>query len=190
MNGELLLKIARQAIASAFGLAPEPDRDALVAQYPELAKEQATFVTLTINGQLRGCIGSIVPHRPLIDDLIHNARAAAFEDPRFPPLSRQEYDQIDIEVSLLSVPQPLHYSDIEDLRKKIRPGVDGVILQLEGRQATFLPQVWEELSDFDLFFAHLCLKAGLPQNCLAYHPVIYTYQVEKFKECDSAGCGA
>lgn len=188
MNGELLLQIARQAIASAFGLAPEVDKEALVAQYPELAKEQATFVTLTIGGQLRGCIGSIVPHRRLIDDLVANARAAAFEDPRFPPLSREEFDRVDIEVSLLTVPQPLPYTDVEDLRSKIEPGKDGVILQLDGRQATFLPQVWEELNDFDLFFAHLCAKAGLPANCLAYHPTIYTYRVEKFKECDSAGC--
>ncbi|WP_456485952.1 AmmeMemoRadiSam system protein A [Hydrogenimonas sp.] len=189
MNGELLLKIARQSIASAFGLAPEVDKGSLVAQYPELGEQKATFVTLTIDGQLRGCIGSIIPHRPLIDDLVANARAAAFEDPRFSPLTAEEFEKVDIEVSLLTVPQPLEYSDIEDLRRKIRPGVDGVILQLDGHQATFLPQVWEELSDFDLFFAHLCLKAGLPQNCLEYHPQIFIYQVEKFKECDSAGCG-
>ncbi|WP_353661763.1 AmmeMemoRadiSam system protein A [Hydrogenimonas sp. SS33] len=188
MNGELLLQIARQSIASAFGLAPEVDKEALVARNPELAKEQATFVTLTIQGQLRGCIGSIIPHRRLIDDLVANARAAAFEDPRFSPLTKEEFEKVDIEVSLLTVPQQLPYSDVDDLRRKIRPGVDGVILQLDGRQATFLPQVWEELNDFDLFFAHLCVKAGLPQNCLAYHPVIFTYQVEKFKECDSAGC--
>jgi len=181
MDGKRLLQVARQAIASSFGLAPEVDKAALVARDPEWAKEQATFVTLTINGQLRGCIGSIVPHRPLIDDLVANARAAAFEDPRFPPLTREAFEQVDIEVSLLSVPQELLYSDIEDLRKKIRPGIDGVILQLDGRQATFLPQVWEELSDFDLFFAHLCAKAGLPQNCLAYHPAIFTYQVEKYR---------
>ena len=189
INGELLLKIARQAIASAFGLAPEVDKEALVAEYPELAEEQATFVTLTIGGRLRGCIGSIIPHRRLIDDLVANARAAAFEDPRFAKLTPEEFEKVDIEVSLLTVPQPLPYTDVDDLRRKIRPGVDGVILQLDGRQATFLPQVWEELSDFDLFFAHLCLKAGLPQNCLAYHPQIFTYEVQKFKECDSAGCG-
>ncbi len=189
MNGELLLQIARQAIASAFGLAPEVDKEGLVAQYPELAKEQATFVTLTIDGNLRGCIGSIVPHRRLIDDLVENARAAAFGDPRFSRLTPEEFEKVAIEVSLLTVPQPLAYTDVEDLRHKITPGEDGVILQLDGRQATFLPQVWEELNDFDLFFAHLCLKAGLPQNCLVYHPQIFTYRVEKFKECDSAGCG-
>ncbi|WP_457597506.1 AmmeMemoRadiSam system protein A [Hydrogenimonas sp.] len=188
IDGKLLLSIARQAIASAFGLAPEVDKEALVARHPELAKEQATFVTLTIGGRLRGCIGSILPHRRLIDDLVANARAAAFEDPRFPRLTPEEFQRVDIEVSLLTVPQPLEYGDVEDLRRKIEPGKDGVILQLDGRQATFLPQVWEELPQFELFFAHLCLKAGLPQNCLAYHPAIFTYRVEKFKECDSAGC--
>jgi AmmeMemoRadiSam system protein A len=185
---ELLPEIARRSIAATFGLAPEVDKEALVAQYPELAKERATFVTLTIDGRLRGCIGSIVPHRRLIDDLVANAEAAAFDDPRFPLLTKEEFEKIDIEVSLLTVPYPLEYDDIEDLRRKIRPGVDGVVLRLEGRQATFLPQVWEELNDFDHFFAHLCLKAGLPQNCLAYHPQIFVYQVEKFKECDTPVC--
>ncbi len=188
--GELLLKIARDAIASRFGLAPGIDKEALAEEYPELKREQATFVTLTIDGRLRGCIGSIIPHRPLIDDLIANAEAAAFKDPRFPPLSREEFERVDIEVSLLSLPERLEYSDIEDLRRKVVAGEDGVILQLDGRQATFLPQVWEELGDFDLFFAHLCQKAGLPRNCLAYHPDIFIYRVEKFKECDSAGCGS
>ncbi len=186
--GEFLLKIARQAIAAKLGLAPQVDREKLAKEHPELLQKQATFVTLTIGGQLRGCIGSIIPHRSLIDDLVANAEAAAFEDPRFMPLSAEELEKVDIEVSLLTVPKQLEYSDVEDLRSKIRPGEDGVILQLDGRQATFLPQVWEELSDFDLFFAHLCAKAGLPQNCLSYHPTIYTYRVEKFKECDSAGC--
>ncbi len=188
--GELLLKIAREAIASRLGLAPPVDKEELTKRHPELKREQATFVTLTIGGRLRGCIGSIVPHRALIDDLVANAEAAAFDDPRFPPLSREEFERVDIEVSLLTVPQPLEYSDIEELRSKIVPGQDGVILQLDGRQATFLPQVWEDLNDFDLFFAHLCQKAGLPQNCLLYHPQIYTYRVEKFKECEGAGCGS
>ncbi len=187
--GELLLKIVRQAIAARLGLAPQIDKQKLIKEHPELMHKQATFVTLTIGGQLRGCIGSIIPHRSLIDDLVANAEAAAFEDPRFSPLSAQEFENVDIEVSLLSVPRQLEYKDAQDLRAKITPGEDGVILQLDGRQATFLPQVWEELKDFDLFFAHLCVKAGLPQNCLQYHPVIYTYRVEKFKECDGAGCG-
>ena len=189
MEGKALIGYARQAIAARFGLQPPVDTERLKREDSALAAERATFVTLTLGGRLRGCIGSIVPHRPLIDDLVANAAAAAFSDPRFSPLSVEEFEKTAVEVSLLTVPAPLAYTDVADLRSKIRPGIDGVILALNGRQATFLPQVWEELNDFDLFFAHLCLKAGLPQGCLAHHPQIYTYQVEKFKECDSAGCG-
>ena len=177
----LLLKIAFDAIKEEFTKQKLIDREALVEKYPWLLKEQAVFVTLNKNHNLRGCIGSIIPHRALIDDLIANAKAAAFSDPRFNPLSPQELDQIELEVSLLTIPKELSYSDIEDLRKKIRPMIDGVILQIDGYQATFLPQVWEDLKTFDEFFAHLCLKASLPMDCLKYHPKIYTYQVEKIE---------
>ncbi|SFO93587.1 AmmeMemoRadiSam system protein A [Hydrogenimonas thermophila] len=180
--GELLIEIARKAIASEFGIVNEIEVEELEKKYPELKKEQATFVTLTIDGQLRGCIGSIIPHRPLLNDIVSNAKSAAFGDPRFSPLTPEEFKKVKIEVSLLSVPEFLEYSDIEDLKSKIRPGVDGVILQCNGRQATFLPQVWEQLNDFYQFFAHLCLKAGLQQNCLECHPQIFVYQVEKFCE--------
>ncbi len=115
----------------------------------------------------------------LLDDLIHNAQAAAFEDPRFPPLSEEEFEKVQIEISLLSTPQELFYRDIDDLKSKIRPDVDGVILQEGYYQATFLPQVWEQLPSFDLFFAHLCQKAGMSANCLENHPQISTYQVTK-----------
>ena len=180
--GELLLKIARNSIASEFGITERKDVEELEKRYPELKKEQAAFVTLTIDGQLRGCIGSITPYRPLLNDIVSNAKSAAFGDPRFPPLTPEEFSKVKIEVSLLTVPKYLEYSDIEDLRSKVRLGVDGVILQCDGRQATFLPQVWEELNSFDLFFAHLCLKAGLERNCLECHPQIFLYQVEKFYE--------
>ena len=189
MEGAKLIAYARQAIGAELGLNAPVDIRALKAQDPELAKERATFVTLTQEGRLRGCIGSVVPHRPLIDDLVANAKAAAFEDPRFAPLKPEEFEKTAVEVSLLSVPQPLAYTDVEDLKRKIVPRKDGVILRLGASQATFLPQVWEELNDFELFFAHLCLKAGLPQNCLAYRPQIYTYRVEKFGECEKGGCG-
>ena len=180
----LLPKIARMAIADAFGAGglTEEKIAALVSEYPELAEKRATFVTLHKHGRLRGCIGSILPVRPLIEDVIHNARAAAFEDSRFPPLQPEELDEIDIEISLLTVPQPLSYEDEADLRRKIRPGVDGVIIRLDGRQATFLPSVWEQLPDFDRFFAHLCLKAGLPADCLRLHPEVHVYQAEKIVE--------
>ena len=180
-----MLSIARIAIKEEFlGHKELTDevKQRLITMFPRLAEPGAVFVTINERSSLRGCIGSLVAHRPLIDDIIENAKAAAFGDPRFPPLSPEEFDQITIEISLLSEPKPLPYTDIEDLRQKIVPGRDGVVLKLDGRQATFLPQVWEDLPDFDQFFAHLCLKAGLPGNCLEYHPEILVYHVEKFSE--------
>lgn len=177
---EVLLSLARAAIKSSF-LNGEVDTS-FVDEYPELQEQGASFVTLTQDGQLRGCIGSIIAHRPLLDDIIHNAKAAAFKDPRFMPLSEDELDRTVIEVSLLTPPQFLEYKDSADLKSKIRVGIDGVILKQENYQATFLPQVWEELGEFELFFSHLCQKAGMSQGCLESHPEIYTYQVEKVKE--------
>ena len=183
---QVLLELARLAIAEELTGKKLIDKNKYLQQYPELAQEQAVFVTLNkLAGKsesLRGCIGSILPTRPLIEDVIYNAKAAAFQDPRFPPLRPEEFDQIKIEVSLLSIPQKLNYTDIADLRRKIVPFRHGVILKLSGRQATFLPQVWEQLPDFDQFFEHLCIKAGLPGNCLEYHPEIYVYEVHKIEE--------
>ncbi len=175
----LLLQIAKNAIKEEFSKEKLIDKEDLIRKYPWLLEKQAVFVTLNKNHNLRGCIGSIIPHRSLIDDLLSNAKAAAFSDPRFNPLEKEEFDEIEIEVSLLSVPKELPYDDIEDLKSKIRPLIDGVILQLDGYQATFLPQVWEELRSFEEFFAHLCMKASLSIDCLKYHPAIFTYQVEK-----------
>ena len=180
----ILPRIARRSIELALHGRPFPpeEYETLLARHPELAEQRATFVTLTLNGALRGCIGSILPRRALIDDVIENARAAAFNDPRFAPLSPEEFERVDIEVSLLTLPQPLPWEDIDDLRRKLRPGIDGVILRFDGRQATFLPSVWEQLPDFDQFFQHLCRKAGLPADCLRLHPDIHVYQAEKITE--------
>ncbi len=184
---QILLELARLAILEELTGKKLIDKEKYLALYPELAQKQAVFVTLNkkrSSGEpvLRGCIGSILPTRSLIDDVIYNAKAAAFSDPRFPPLSPEEFDDIIIEVSLLSIPQYVEYTDIDDLRRKIIPGKHGVILKLNGRQATFLPQVWEDLPDFDTFFQHLCIKAGLPGNCLEYHPEIWVYTVKKIEE--------
>lgn len=188
---QLLLDIARAAIEEAFGKPFPYEEEAVKARYPELAEARATFVTLKVGGTvLRGCIGSIVPHRSLLDDVVANARAAAFEDPRFAPLSPQEYPECSVEVSLLSVPEELPYTDRDDLRRKIRPGIDGVILSYGGRSATFLPQVWEELPDFDRFFTHLGLKAGIGADVLALHPDIKTYQAEHFESAPLQGTQA
>lgn len=181
MNGSIFPKIARDAIVSRLD-GEALDKNRYVEAYPEWELPGATFVTLTKHGNLRGCIGSIIAHRPLIEDLISNAQSAAFRDPRFPPLSPEELHEIDIEVSLLTPPRLVEYSDIEDLQKKIRPYIDGVILRLGEHQATFLPQVWDELDEFEEFFVHLGLKAGIGSNPLSFHPEIYIYQVEKFEE--------
>jgi len=184
----VLLQLARAAIETAFGKPFPFDRETLITQYPGLAKPRATFVTLKLDGSaLRGCIGSIVPHAPLYEDVIANAKSAAFRDPRFAALSEREYRRCSVEVSLLTVPESLPYADTEELRRRIRPGVDGVILQFGGRSATFLPQVWEELPSFDGFFSHLGLKAGLGTDVLDYHPEIFTYQAEHFEDAPLEG---
>lgn len=181
MLSSLYLQIAREAIKSRFD-SSTIDKERFLKLYSEMGLKQATFVTLTLYGQLRGCIGSLIAHRPLIDDLISNAQSAAFNDPRFLPLTPAEFEAIKIEVSLLSEPKLLPYTDQAELKSLIRTGVDGVILRLGNYQATFLPQVWEELSDFDTFFSHLGMKAGIGSDPLAYHPEVYTYQVEKIEE--------
>ncbi|MCH9740882.1 MAG: AmmeMemoRadiSam system protein A [Epsilonproteobacteria bacterium] len=181
MDKKELLKIANDAIKSRFS-GSDINRSKLLQENPELQKDGAVFVTLRQKGNLRGCIGSLVAHQPLLDDLIYNAKAAAFKDPRFQPLGEEEFKTTDIEISLLSTPTELEYKDREDLKKKIRPNIDGVVLKLGANRATFLPQVWEEIPEFDLFFAHLCQKAGLrAAGCLESHPTILTYQVEKIE---------
>jgi AmmeMemoRadiSam system protein A len=179
---QYLLKLAKDAIQEELTGKKLIDEAAWVEKYPELAREGAAFVTLQKDDALRGCIGSLVRYRPLIKDIIANAKSAAFRDPRFSPLSAKEFEKLSVEVSILSSPEKLDYHDRQDLRKKLRKGIDGVILRLGEKQATFLPQVWEQLPEFDAFFAHLCQKAGLGVECIEQHPEIYTYQVEKIKE--------
>lgn len=181
MDEKVLLKIAKDSILEAFK-ETKIDKEHLLREYPELSEKKATFVTLTQHNNLRGCIGSLIAHRSLLEDTIHNAKAAAFSDPRFRPLDRKELEFTDIEISILSTPEEVVYSDIDDLRQKIAPFIDGVILKDGYFQATFLPQVWEQLPEFELFFAHLCLKAGLNQDCLKRHPQIFKYQVRKIRE--------
>ena len=178
---DILLVIARAAIQSHFS-GEVMDTDALLKQYPSLNEQGAVFVTLTQDDQLRGCIGSIISHRSLLEDVIYNAKAAAFKDPRFVPLDKEELNRTRVEVSVLTPPVLLEYTDVQDLKGKIRPGIDGVILKQQNYQGTFLPQVWDDLGEFELFFSHLCQKSGLSSECLQSHPEIYTYQVEKVKE--------
>jgi len=177
-QGNTLIGLARHAIAERLGApSAEPATDA-----DWLQQQRACFVTLTINGQLRGCIGTLEAHRPLIEDLRANAIAAAFHDPRFPPLERDEFARVTIEVSLLSEPTELRFTSQADTLARLRPGIDGVILEYGSHRSTFLPQVWEQLPDAAQFIAQLKLKGGLPAGF--WHPDIRlsTYRVEKFRE--------
>lgn len=174
--------IATNAIKEHFDSNSSLNVKALYEAFPKLKEPGASFVTLTYNGDLRGCIGSLKAYRPLLEDLVKNAKAAAFSDPRFYPLSLEEFAKTFIEVSLLSPPKLLNYTDTTDLKNKIIPFEDGVVLESGFNKATFLPQVWEQLPSFESFFSHLCRKAGLDENCLENHPDIYIYKVEKFEK--------
>jgi AmmeMemoRadiSam system protein A len=178
-QGRLLIALARQAIASEF------DDPGSELPHPVWLNEPgAVFVTLTQQGELRGCIGSLEAHRALISDLQSNARAAAFKDPRFPPLTRDELDRTQVEVSILSPAQPMRFSSEADALAQLRSGIDGVILEHGWHRATFLPQVWEQLPEPRQFMANLKRKAGLAVDFWADDLHLSRYQVEKFKEPD------
>ena len=178
----IILQIAKDAIKEAVLKEHIINRDELIQKYPFLKEKGAVFVTINEFNQLRGCIGSIIAHQSLIDDIIKNAKSAALSDPRFLPLTKDELDNIEVEVSILTPPKPMPYSSIDDLKQKIKPGVHGVILNYRGYQATYLPSVWEQLPNFDIFFRSLCQKAGLPGNCLSYHPDIFVYEAIKIED--------
>ncbi|MCX7155094.1 MAG: AmmeMemoRadiSam system protein A [Rhodocyclales bacterium] len=150
--------------------------------HPALNQPGATFVTLTQNGQLRGCIGSLQAHRVLDQDVRANAVAAAFSDPRFPPLTLAELPHTRVEISLLTAPQPMKFSDEADALRQLRPNVDGVIFIAGQRRSTFLPQVWEQLPDPRQFLAHLKQKAGLAANYWSSEVELQRYEVQKWKE--------
>ncbi len=179
---KLLLDLASKSIESEFNKEIKIDKEKLVKENSFLDEQRATFVTLTLNGKLRGCIGSLLAHRSLLDDILHNARAAAFSDLRFDRLSLEEFKNIKIEILLLTIPKLLEYTDLEDLEKKLIPNKYGVILELDGKRATFLPQVWEQLPTFNEFVAHLCKKAGLNPSSLSGLPKIQIYEAQKIKE--------
>jgi MEMO1 family protein len=183
-EGNALLNVARAAIAEKLGSPDDTSGDAPASIADDILNmRRGTFVTLKIDHQLRGCIGNLSPDRKLIDSIKENAISAAFRDPRFRPLSREELDRVDIEISLLTEPQPLAYTDGKDLIAKLRPHNDGVILRKGPYSSTFLPQVWEQLPDAEMFLDHLCLKAGLPAKAWRQPGLeVMTYQVQYFEE--------
>jgi AmmeMemoRadiSam system protein A len=181
-EGKYLLDLARKTIKNRLSNSEPPRIDPETVPQ-KLQERLGTFVTVTIDGNLRGCIGHIIPRETLIEGIRENALNAAFRDPRFPPLTQEEFDQIELEISILTRPQELAYTDANDLLAKLRPGVDGVIIKRGYHEATFLPQVWEQLPDKKEFLTHLCLKAGLsPDSWKKEKLVVSTYQVQAFEE--------
>lgn len=177
MNGTSLLNIARASISKRLGIDyPEP------AVPKELEAWGATFVTLTMEGELRGCIGSLGAHRPLHVDARHNALAAAFSDPRFMPLSIAEWPAVKIEVSMLSQALPMVFSCEDEAIAQLSPGIDGVVFECSGRRSTFLPQVWESLQEPAEFLAQLKRKAGFSGSFWSSDVKLLRYGVEKWKE--------
>lgn len=177
--GSLLLPTARASIGRALGLSAE-----LPTERPAWALAPgASFVTLTEGGRLRGCIGSLAAVRPLLDDVGDNAVSAATRDPRFPPLKQREVEGVAIEVSVLSAPVPLAVGGLADAYAALRPGVDGVIVEVgPWYRATFLPQVWEDLPDPDEFLSHLWLKAGVAPGVWHEGTTLQTYTVRAWHE--------
>lgn len=156
----------------------------LIPNAPWLARPAASFVTLNKAGALRGCIGSLQAHRPLSDDIINNARSAAFKDPRFSPVNVGELADIVVEVSLLSTSQVLKVGTEQEALAAILPGLDGLILQSGNRRGTFLPQVWSQLPDPAQFLNQLKLKAGLPADAWGADWQLSCYTVKKWSESD------
>jgi uncharacterized protein len=179
---DILLTIARQALEKA--VLGEPLPNIALNHLPDALQELGTsFVTLTIDGRLRGCIGALDPYQPLAKDVQEHAVAAALQDFRFPRVQPAELPLIHIEVSALTPRTPLQYDSPKDLVAKLRPNIDGVILKDGLRKATFLPQVWEKLPDPEEFLSHLCMKMGAPGDLWRNKPLkVYIYHVKEFKE--------
>ena len=178
-RGEELLKIARNCLLELFDLPVEPR-----VEGPWLREDGACFVPLRRGAELRGCIGTILPHRPLIEDLKGNTVAAATRDPRFPPLTREELDLTTIQVSLLSPLRRMEFDGEADLLQQLRPGIDGLVLEFGHHRGTFLPSVWNELPDPAGFVGQLKRKAGLGADFWSPEIRIRRYSTESWSEAD------
>lgn len=174
-----LLQVAAESVR--HGLDTGDALKVKVTDYsPPLQQTGASFVTLTIQRQLRGCIGMLQATRPLVEDVAQNAYAAAFEDSRFPPLSAAEYDQLEYHISILNPAESLEFESESDLLQQLRPGIDGLILEEGGRRATFLPSVWESLPRAADFLRQLKMKASLPADYWSSTLRAQRYTVEEF----------
>lgn len=184
-HGQILVRLARATIAARLGVAdsgleniPENER-----KDPAFQEQRGTFVTLKIRNQLRGCMGCLTPSETILEGVQRNAINAAFNDPRFPQLTVSELEEAEIEISILTNPCTLEYSDANDLVAKLRVNIDGVIISKGLARATFLPQVWEQLPRPADFLAHLCRKAGLADDDWQGGELdVSVYQVQYFHE--------
>ena len=177
-----LLSLARKTIEHAVNRRQLPSwKESEISA--DLKEKGATFVTLTMDGELRGCIGTLEAHQSLIEDVREHAYQSALEDYRFPPVTAGEISRLHIEISRLTAPEPLPYSKAEDLPGLLHPGEDGVVLKDGFRRATFLPQVWEQLPDVGEFLSHLCVKMGASADLWRRKVLeVSVYHVEEFEE--------
>lgn len=173
----IILETARNAISQ--GITQHHPMTLDSSKYPDsLLQTGACFVTLHQNNQLRGCIGSLQAHQPLITDVANNSFNAAFHDPRFLPVTEAELPKISLDISVLSQPQPMQFSSESDLLRQLQPGIDGLIISDHGHRGTFLPSVWEQLPNAATFLNHLKEKAGLPTNYWSNTLTIERYTTE------------
>lgn len=177
--GHVLLPLARSAIAAELGLTHAARED-----LPWLRQQGASFITIMQGEQLRGCIGTLRPHRALVEDVKANAVAAAFRDPRFRPLSAGEFTAVALEISVLSALEALAFADEHDALRQLRVGVDGVAFEYGHHTSTFLPQVWDNLREPAEFLAHLKYKAGLPPDFWDVDVKLSRYTVSKWRESE------
>jgi len=176
--GRVLLPLARTAIAAELGLAPPQDNG-----WPSwLLQHGACFITLMRENRLRGCIGTLRPHRALAEDVRSNAVGAAFRDPRFPRLTATEFPDVSVEISVLSALEPLRFSDEADALSQLRAGLDGLLFEYGHHTSTFLPQVWNDMREPADFLAQLKYKAGLPPDFWDKEVRISRYTVYKWRE--------
>jgi AmmeMemoRadiSam system protein A len=179
--GRVLLPLARTAIATQLGLSRQENEG------PQwLWRQGACFITLTRDAKLRGCVGTLRAHRALADDVEANAVAAAFRDPRFPPITAEEFATVVLEISVLSALEPMRFDDEPDALRQLRSGIDGLVFEYGHHSSTFLPQVWEDFREPADFIAHLKYKAGLPPDFWDSAVNLSRYTVYKWRESDEA----
>jgi len=177
-----LLKVARDTIKS--GTVGKKYNINVTNYTPALQEFRASFVTLKIDGQLKGCIGSLQAHRPLVLDVCENAYAAAFDDSRFEPVNPDDLEALSIQISVLSSPEEMQFANEQELLSQLRPGEDGLILEVDRHRATFLPSVWESLPEPREFLGHLKVKAGLDRFFWSDDLRVQRYRTESFSDSE------